>query len=69
MLNVPVTLRELRLQSGMTQIVVANQLGFASSATISHYEVGHRDPSLHTFMRMIELYGKDLAIREVVDER
>jgi len=51
-----VTLKMLRLQHGLTQQELAEQLGI-SAVTISGYELGRREPSIEILERIADCFG------------
>lgn len=51
-------LKEARKRAGLTQSDVSDALGIASS-TVSGYELGTREPTIETLIRLINLYGVD----------
>lgn len=69
LLDVGQALKAMRLEAGLTQLEVSERLGYASSATVCQYETNRREPPLTTFIKMINLYGRELAILEVEDEK
>lgn len=52
-------LRQLRLNSGMTQAQVAEKLGVTRQA-LSSYESGRTRPDIDMLMRLCEIYGTDM---------
>ena len=61
-------LKELREFLGLTQEEMAKQLGVTRS-TISHYEIGKREPDSEYFLELQNHYGvSDKWIGEVVIE-
>ena len=54
------TIRELRLQKGMTRAAFAKSLGIGLS-TLDGYEAGRRDPSAKVLAAIMNVYGLDLT--------
>ena len=54
------TIRELRLQKGMTRAAFAKSLGIGLS-TLDGYEAGRRDPSAKALAAIMNVYGLDLT--------
>lgn len=52
-------LRQLRLNSGMTQEQVSEQLG-VTRQTLSSYESGRTQPDIDMLVRLSEIYGTDI---------
>ena len=61
-------LRLARLQAGMTQVGVADAIGFNTSTNISGYERGKRVPDLSTMIIILRACGYQLAIVPLEDE-
>ncbi len=57
-------LRQLRLRRGLTQQEVANALN-VTKASISHWELGQRQPSVETVAQLASVLGCSLS--DVVD--
>lgn len=55
-------LHHVRKQAGMTQVEVADHIGFNTSTNISGYERGARIPDLSTIVLILRACGKQLAI-------
>jgi transcriptional regulator with XRE-family HTH domain len=53
--------RELRLQAGLTQELLARAAG-TTAQTISTYEVGRKSPTLRTLLRLAEAAGFEMAV-------
>ncbi len=51
------TLRELRLENGLTQEEVAKALGFSSPSIIAMWESGDRMPRTEKLNAIAELFG------------
>lgn len=51
------TLRELRLENGLTQEAVAKALGFSSPSIISMWESGDRMPRTEKLVALARLYN------------
>jgi len=49
-------IKAARVAAGMTQEEAAKKLG-VTTASLSHWERGRREPKTTTFLRMCELYG------------
>jgi|AraplaCL_Cvi_mCL_1032061.scaffolds.fasta_scaffold01217_7 transcriptional regulator with XRE-family HTH domain len=58
-------LRELRIQAGLTQASVAEQLGVAQT-TISDIEINERGPDLFVIRDLCKVYG--VTLEEVLTE-
>ena len=58
----PEVIKLLRKHRQMTLQQVAQELGFSSASTISHYENSRRQVPLSVLYRMFELYGFDVLI-------
>jgi transcriptional regulator with XRE-family HTH domain len=54
-------LREGRARKGMTQLQVADYLGFKSTDRISRWEHGTAEPSAKNLLRLIVLYSVPMA--------
>lgn len=59
--------RQLRLQAGLTQALLAEAAG-TSSQTISAYEVGRKSPNLATVLRLADAAGLRMEVRFVPTE-
>ena len=55
-------IRRLRKQRGMSQLELAQKLGFTSAGTVSQYENGYNDPDEEALKRINELFGVNLAL-------
>ena len=53
------TLKEKRLDAGLTQVEVAKALGISSRA-YQHYEMGSREPNIATLVRLADLFNVSL---------
>lgn len=60
MANINETLRQLRLERGMTQEDVAEQVGLTRQA-VSSYESGRTQPGLDLLQRLADIYEVELA--------
>lgn len=49
-------LKKARKTEGMTQVALAEVLG-VSKGTIAMWEIGKREPSFHTLMRLADIFG------------
>ena len=52
----PLNIKEIRLQQGLTQADVAAALG-VSSVVYSRYETGTRQPSIDILVQMADIFG------------
>lgn len=55
-------LREARLRAGLSQVELARRAGVTQSV-VSAYEMGARQPSLPTLIRLVAASGLDLDVR------
>ncbi|GMQ98342.1 MAG: hypothetical protein BMS9Abin17_0850 [Acidimicrobiia bacterium] len=53
--------RDLRLQAGLTQELLARAAG-TTSQTISTYEVGRKSPTLRTLLRLADAAGFEMVV-------
>ena len=58
-MSIPQNLRQLRLNSGMTQEQAAEQLNITRQ-TLSSYESGRTRPDVEMLLRLCQVYGADL---------
>lgn len=58
-MSIPQNLRQLRLDSGMTQEQAAEQLNITRQ-TLSSYESGRTRPDVEMLLRLCQVYGTDL---------
>ena len=59
--NLGWTLRELRLEAGMTQMQLAEKVGI-QQREITRIENGNGNPTLRTITRLLLAFGKTIAI-------
>lgn len=57
MKNIQNNLRLYRKQKGLTQLQVAQELGFKSTDRISKWEKGTMYPHLVNFLKLLKIYG------------
>jgi len=57
-----VTLKEIRLKKGITQVELAKHVGI-SQQTISHYETGRAKPSLDVAVKLAKALG--VSVEEI----
>lgn len=60
------TLRNLRLEAGLSQVDVARRAGIVATV-LSAYERGRRQPSLEIASRIIEAMGYEVAFTRRLD--
>lgn len=60
------TLRDLRLNSGLSQVEVARRVGIVATV-LSAYERGRRQPSVEIAGRIIEAMGYDITFVRRLD--
>lgn len=54
-------LKEMREKAGLTQMQVAEALGYSSAQFISNWEAGKARPPLKTLPRLAKMYGVPAA--------
>jgi transcriptional regulator with XRE-family HTH domain len=60
-MNPAATLREHRLEAGLTQAELAERAG-TSQATLSAYEAGRKQPTVDTYSRLLSAVGSRLTV-------
>ncbi len=59
-------LKELRLENGLSQQKLANELGFCNQ-TISFWETGSREPDLDTLLKIANYF--EISVGELLQDR
>ena len=62
-MNIQETLKHYREKAGLTQEEVANQL-FVNRSTYTNYETGKRKMDVETFLKIIDILGIDISLKE-----
>ncbi len=63
--NLAEILKEGRIKKGLTQLEVAQYLGFKSMDRISRWENGLAEPGAKNLMRLVVLYG--ISVEELTE--
>ena len=59
-------LKELRLENGLSQQKLANELGFCNQ-TISFWETGSREPDLDTLLKIANYF--EISVGELLQDK
>ena len=59
-------LKELRLENGLSQHKLANELGFCNQ-TISFWETGSREPDLDTLLKIANYF--EISVGELLQDK
>ena len=58
-------LKQMRIKAGLTQIEIAEQLGYASPQFVSNWERALAAPPVHALSQLVALY--DLEVDRVIE--
>lgn len=58
--NFPTVLRQLRIEKELTQLELANKLGYKTKNTVSDWETGRKTPVLDNLVIIAKFFGVSL---------